>query len=135
VTDLEDRTWHLTVETWRGISIGAVHYYGRIHQPQPDSLTYPLSKDGQRLYGSITVEAPLTVEQAEALSKHDHWHWEPGDVTARFDTREEVIARAIETWRPIARARGGGRLVLGHAAFLNEAKPVLAEEPEPDVAR
>jgi hypothetical protein len=129
-------TWHLTISTWAGVSIGAAHYYGRIHQPDTRrSKTYPMSPDEERLYGDVEVEHALTADEARALTAKDDYHWEAGTPTRRFDTKEHVMATAIAQWREIARKRGGGVLRLGNPAYLDENAPVIAEEPGRPVAR
>lgn len=81
-------TVHLDISSWDGISIGAVHHYGRL-------MGYV---DGQ--YVSVELIHPLTKEMADQLNAKDDWDgYKEGMDTERFNTSEEVRTHALKTWR------------------------------------
>ena len=72
---------YLEISDWVGLSLGAVHYYGK------------LVCNGQR------IQLKKEISAAEALSLSRDWHWEKGDTTERFRMKGELRALAIRTWR------------------------------------
>lgn len=110
--------WHLEVSTFRGISIGATHFYGRLRGPE---INYEISK-------------VLTRAEAKELSDKDDFTWRAGQTTNRFDTRDDVIAAGIVAWRSVAGERD--LLIKGLSSRAEPLRP-LAGPPEwvVDVAR
>lgn len=122
----DETTWHLTIESFVGISIAARHVYGRIHQPDARTrVTYPQTPDEERMYSSVNVVRSVTAEVAAGLSEPG-WVHPVGGTTKRFDDRATLIAAAVEQWRELPARRGvtHARLVLGHPAY-SEDHPVL----------
>ena len=72
---------YLEISNWTGLSLGAVHYYGK------------LVCDGQR------IQLKKELSRAEALFLSRDWHWEKGDTTERFCMKGELKDLAIRTWR------------------------------------
>lgn len=126
--DCDEPVWYLTISTWIGISFGARHHYGRLHQPHPGgTLTYPMTPEQERLYGPLDVERTLTAQAARDLSDGDQTLWREGDRTTRFDTRGDVIVAAIQQWRELPDRRGlkDAALHLGHPAVITDEPAVL----------
>lgn len=81
----------LAISSWRGISIGAEHFYGRLS-----------TDDGKR---DVRMTHPMTAEEAKANNKKDremgqtYMIWKKGAMTQGYATRQEVIDQALEEWR------------------------------------
>lgn len=108
---------HLEIRSFRGISIGATHYYGELKG----------HVDGH--YKSVDLEYAMTAQQAKALTKKDfeergyqRMRYSPGDMYAGFDTMDDVRAEAIRQYK--THFPKAEMLVEGHAAYY-ERKPVL----------
>jgi len=81
----------LEVTSWRGISIGAEHYYGHL-----------ISYNGEGL-DKVELKRKLTAKDAVALNKKDssitsHSRWKAGEEVGRFDTREQVKVAALKAF-------------------------------------
>ena len=118
--DREDTVW-LCISSWRGMSIGAVHYYGRFQ---------PGTKPGEK-YTEIDLEHPMSAKEAERLNfLHNQgkekiiFCYEEGEMTQGFDSRQDVIDRAIAIWRD--EFPNHKRLVLGDSGYY-EPQDVLDE--------
>jgi len=81
---------HLEITTWAGMSIGAIHYYGKL-----------VGEDEQGEYKKVEVEKGMTAREARAMNKLDGTRglYKAGSTTSRFDRREQVIERALEIWK------------------------------------
>lgn len=83
----------LSISSYRGISLGATHWYGRMKPYDTDSDDEPWE-----------VMRTLNAEEAEAMNELDRnamlgdmsCGLEAGDKTVRFDSREAVIEAAKE---------------------------------------
>ena len=71
---------HLNIQSWVGISIGAVHCYGKF------------CYNGER----IEIKRILTYVDADKLNKGDYSCYEAGDKCTRFDTEKEIIDLTIK---------------------------------------
>jgi len=112
---IKDRVWELKVTSWRGVSFGAMHYYGRlsrdIYAPGSDGYYFTSSEECE-------VQRILTSDAARALNRKDNefsllgmgGDMRAGEWTGRFDSREDVRSAAIAIWRSLADE--GDRLVL-----------------------
>lgn len=80
----------LEIQSWRGISFNATHYYGKLRS---------YASNGQ--FTHADVEQVMTAEVAARLNKKDDTNglYEAGDTTGRFDTRAAVIEAAVAQWR------------------------------------
>lgn len=98
------KTVTLKVSTWRGISGGAVHYYGKL---EFHSVDFAREGSDSRLsscgYGvpdyleSGKFELTRPVTQAEIDANPKMWEaYHDGDKTDRFDKVQEVIDRGTE---------------------------------------
>jgi hypothetical protein len=98
------KTVTLKVSTWRGISGGAVHYYGKL---EFHSVDFAREGSESRLsscgYGvpdyleSGKFELTRPVTQAEIDANPKMWEaYHDGDKTDRFDKVQEVIDRGTE---------------------------------------
>jgi len=120
--------WHtattvwLELSSWRGVSFGAIHYYG----------TLQVSDDYK---GRLELKRTLTISDARELTKLQNdnsllglkFRWNKGDQTRSFDTEDDVITLAKKTYQEhFPKAK---RLVLGSPLhcepdkLLNGAKP------------
>lgn len=78
--------WELKISSYRGISIGAEHWY-----PVLNARTVPRRE--------IEVLRELSAEDIDILNKKDRVdHWKIGDTTNRFDTREDAKQAALTIW-------------------------------------
>ena len=83
---------YLRLATWAGITPGAQHHYGYL-EPS-GSLS------------DIKLVKPLTVADARRLNRQSRaagfrGRFKPGSPTGKFNSREAVIAFAIERWRDL----------------------------------
>lgn len=97
---------YLEISSWEGMSLGAVHYYGKLHH------------DGKE----IRLKKFLSAADAEYLSKKDNWRWKEGDSTERFRSKRELVGLALEVWRK--RFSGAVILVEGNHCYA-EPQTVL----------
>lgn len=105
------RIWWLHITSFRGISVGATHFYAELRTPT----------------GTARLTHPLSAAEAAALTARDNFDWEPGWPTERFDTREDVTAAALAVFTALAEP--GCVLLAGNAASA-QPQPVLAGPPE-----
>lgn len=102
---------YLEVSTLRGVSFGAVHFYGKL-------------VCGQKV---IELEHPLTRAQAEKLNKGEQGFsflvYKPGDLYRGFDERQDVIDFGTESFKENF-DESADLLVLGRAVYA-EPQPVL----------
>lgn len=104
------RLWGLDMPTYKGISIGATHYYPTLWGDGRYSLMRKLSG----------VEAVM-------LNKVDRLDfWKAGAVTNRFDTQHEARAAGLAAWRTMAAERD----VLLAGRLRMEPERPLAGPPE-----
>lgn len=91
----------LEISSWAGISIGAIHYYGKLKYDDPSKEE---AKDG-RIFGSgltfIELERELTAvevkaENAQLQSNGRPPHFRVGDTTTGFITRDDVRKAALK---------------------------------------
>jgi hypothetical protein len=78
----------IEITSWQGISLGATHYYGKLK-----------GYDDNNEVLFIDIEKPLGEKEAKKLSKKDDFTYREGTLTARFDSKQEVIDIAIEKWK------------------------------------
>lgn len=101
------KTVTLEISTFRGISIGAQHYYGNLHAPSPEftcpteKYTHGSSGSGTPEYlKSIKVELTRVLTQKEIDDDPQRWeYYYAGSNTDCFDTVEEVIAHSKEVFK------------------------------------
>lgn len=113
--------WRLEITTWRGLSFGAEHWYGRLYEPDDKWQM----EDGHILMGGnrgwpeqYDVMHILSHEEAEALNgKQDTDLWQAGDTSAGHPTREEVIENAVVLFLEVSEA--GDILTSGNDAYGN----------------
>lgn len=106
-------TIFLKITSFRGISLGASHYYGTLRAPCNCSKL-PCGCKTQ-----IQLERKLTASQAKELTKLQNdgsllgfkYTWKSGDETSCFDSKEDIKQFAVQTWRQHFPSRT--RLVLG----------------------
>ncbi len=97
---------HLDITSWRGISIGAVHWYAEL-----------IIDDANEKYGwkRVKLERPLTSVESKAMNiekkrqGYRSFNYQSGDLTEGFNTREEAIAAGIAAFK----ASSEGVLMLG----------------------
>lgn len=87
---------HLNISSWRGISIGAVHWYAEL-----------IVDDEKEPYGwkRIKLQRPLTSAEAKAMNlekKRQGYlssNYRAGNLTEGFNTEEEAIAEGIKVFK------------------------------------
>lgn len=113
---------NLEISSWRGTSIGAVHYYGTLvcHHPE---------------YREVELRRSLTAEDAKILTKlHNNgllygvevYRYKKGDLVNSFDTQEEIIAMAKKVYKHLF--PGKNVLLLGKSVYLDD-KVIVLDEP------
>lgn len=100
----------LEITSFRGISWGAIHYYGKLIADgiafqlldQPNTTTS--NWDARKLNPfyqweyEFTLRRPLTQEEVD--QDPERWYaYKSGDFTSCFDTKEEIIALAKECFK------------------------------------
>jgi len=116
------RKWAcLKITSWVGTSIGATHYYGKLSG-------YYINQSTE----DIELEYTISRKEADILNEKDTsiypgmGHWRAGDKTGRFDTTEEIITRAVQSYKEhFPEAEG---LLLGDP--LNISRVLDAKDPE-----
>jgi hypothetical protein len=81
-----DNIAHLNITSWVGISIGAVHVYGKLRYKDWDY---------------IEIKRVLTQAEANKINKKEDminatYHYRKGDECGRFDTEKEIIDLTIK---------------------------------------
>lgn len=82
----------LKLETFRGIAIGAEHWYGRLYYDPPFE-NVRRSNDPRRF--DQEVRNDMTQAQADKLNEKDDYVWQEGDPNSRYDTVDMVAEAAI----------------------------------------
>jgi hypothetical protein len=111
----------LDVSSWRGISIGAIHFYGELKTTYHDDLPH------------VELKRKLTKSEAKELTKLQNdnslfqagFRWEAGDETRCFDTKEDVIKAAIAQYQALFPTKTllllGSPVYAEHDAVLHDA--------------
>jgi len=76
------KTCHLSISSYRGISPGAIHFYGS------------LWCDGER----IELKKKMDAKDASYLSTKDY-KYHAGEMTERFNLENEIREIAIQSWK------------------------------------
>jgi hypothetical protein len=74
------------ISTYIGQDGDAEHYYCSYRISEDE---FPKTNSGGS-YGRTDLKHPLSYAQASAMSRKDHFHWEEGTMSNRFDTIEEI---------------------------------------------
>jgi len=81
---------YLDISNWTGISIGAVHWYGKL---QIDHL-------GKREDERIELLQPMSQKRIRTLNReHGFAMYQKGNTTHQFDTEQEVVDFGIQTFK------------------------------------
>ena len=76
---------YLEITSWAGISLGAIHYYGKLKQSHNLCLK------------SIEIQKKVTQKEADYINKKDRFaNYKAGYLTDRMDSKQEVIDLAIK---------------------------------------
>lgn len=113
---IKDPVWVLKIHSFKGVSFGAMHYYGSIKRD-----IYALHPDREDTYWcsteSIEVQHVLTPKEAAALNEKDStvglfgsYDMDSGEWSQRFDREKDVEASAIAIWAKYA-AKGESLVV------------------------
>jgi hypothetical protein len=87
----------LSITSFRGVSPGAIHYYGRLHHYETEPRV------------DLEVRRALSAREARELTKLDRstysWYkgggYKPGDLTDRFDSILELRAFALKHYKEL----------------------------------
>lgn len=105
---------YLEISSWIGISIGAIHFYGKMK-----------CSDGDE-FKSIEMLHPLTISQARELNKNEKYRlYDAGDMYYGYDSKNEIRKQAIETYKDLF--PGATVLIEGHIAYA-DPQPILDGE-------
>lgn len=100
-------TFYLDIYTWSGLSLDATHYYGELYtrDEKYNRTEYGNKWHGRELYGKRIIKE-LTSKEAKAINKkyremyneetYNLYKVTKGELNFSFETKEDVIARAIE---------------------------------------
>ena len=111
----------LVITTYSGLSIGAIHYYGVLYY-----------HDEKTNLETTEVNHKLTVAEARHLRKLDSeygYSWRAGEITSRFETREDVIKSAYELFKKLFSDRENAILVVGQYAAVSPKLIISANKP------
>lgn len=100
----------LCITSFRGISIGAVHFYGTLEYSGPslsDGKSFyggyisdgwsKMSRDITSLFGLLRIEITRPVTSSDLSNDPIRWEgYEVGDSTNSFDTKESILAVATQ---------------------------------------
>jgi hypothetical protein len=102
---------YLEVSSWRGLSIGAQHYYGSLVGHAPE-------------YKRVELYRTLTQADADRLTdrRNDGYKYREGGRTNGFDTPGDVAQFAVKHWRE--HFPGGKILLKGSAASYEPHTPL-----------
>lgn len=91
-------TLKLDISSWRGISLGAIHFYGSLVFPYiqfeiPGTNTHSAGSGFPNFLHKVALQRPLTNQ--EILDNPERYKaYRPGMMTSGFNTREEILVRA-----------------------------------------
>lgn len=148
----------LKISTFRGMSIGAEHWYGKIGYREPFRQRW--SSDDPR-FKDVEVVEPMTQAQADILTEKDGYNWQAGDPNSRFDAifdldkvaiplfeqhfdpTEDLLIRMYDTgqWKHdrFRRVLAGKPHIVAQFAALGEEdyldRPYLTEEERASMGR
>ena len=83
---------YLEITTWQGISLGAQHFYGELR-------TSDDYNDSAKLERKLTPRAAAAMNKSRRNMGLMELHYRAGQMFNGFDTREEIIALAVKTYR------------------------------------
>jgi hypothetical protein len=114
---------HLDVSSWRGISIGAVHWYVSVKYNNPTER-YGLT--------TLELERPLTADEAKRMNKEARERgymsnmYEAGGMTEGFNTEAEAIAAGIKYFKDNFKG------ILYDSGYASHSgwKKIIAYDPE-----
>lgn len=104
------RAVKLEITSFRGISWGAIHYYGKLiadgiefqllDQPNTTTSNWEAQKINPLHQWNYKFDLKRPVTQQEIDKDSDRWdYYAPGDFTTSFDTKEEIIALAKQCFK------------------------------------
>lgn len=102
----------LEISCWKGISLGATHYYGSL-------VGY-----NNEEYCRYDIEKVMTQADAKRLSKKDSFKYREGNKTTRFETKEEIRQLALAQWKQLF--PNGTVLLEGRSAYADPQKCLAA---------
>lgn len=100
----------LQITSFRGISCGAIHYYGKLiadgvafqclDNPNMTTSNWDAEKKNPLYQWKYEFELCRPATQEEIDHDSDRWYgYAPGDFTSSFDTKEEIIVLAIQCFK------------------------------------
>lgn len=104
------RAVKLEITSFRGISWGAIHYYGKLiadgisfqllDKPNTTTTNWDARKQNPFYQWRYKFDLKRPVTQQEIDKNPDRWdYYVPGNFTTSFDTKEEIIALAKECFK------------------------------------
>lgn len=83
----------IDMTTFRGWSIGAEHWYGKLSYRLPFKGSW--SSTDPTNFKPIELKRQMGEEEAKMLSEKDGYEWLAGEETTRFDTPEQLDAAGL----------------------------------------
>lgn len=130
----------LEISSFRGVSWGAIHYYGKLiadgidfqylDNPSTTTSNWDAEKKSPlyQWHYEFELRRPTTSEEIER--DPDRWHgYDPGDFTQSFDTKEEIIALAKECFK--MRFKGEWELWVEDNTVVKDSVYQISFEDEP----
>jgi hypothetical protein len=128
LNDNDRLKWHtpetvwVVLRSWRGISLGAIHYYGSLNL----STNHDCKVDLIRVL-TVSGARELTKLQNDNSLFGNKFTWRVGDETKCFDNEDDVIAAALSCYRKhFPKAK---RLVLGDPIYCEPEKILAGKKP------
>jgi len=83
----------LEIQSWTGISVGAEHFYGKMHYGS-------YGEDEKK----VDIEKPMTSSEAKYINEKDEHilfgsRYKKGDPTGRFNSPDEIRKIALKEWK------------------------------------
>jgi len=127
--NIKNPVFYLDVHTYQGVSIGAIHYYGKMKLSDycsEESIIPPCGVDFK-----IELYFKMSARDAKSLNKHDNYRtYKAGNYSSRYETKEQLIEQSINIMKVHF---SNGLLIKGDNTYC-EAFPVIYYPPTFDKA-
>lgn len=130
----------LEITSFRGVSWGAMHYYGKLiadgidfqylDNPKTTTSNWEAKKINPFYQWRYEFDLCRPATQEEINHAPERWHgYDPGDFTSSFDTKEEIIALAKECFK--MRFKGEWELWVEDCTIAKDSVYQITFEDEP----
>lgn len=114
----------LEISTWRGVSIGAVHYYGKIR-------CYPSEVPDLDIERVLTKDAAFKLTKQKNAGRNPERCWfdySEGDKSNEFDSKDEIREIALRVWKE--HFPDAVMLQEGRSAVADPQRVLAADDPK-----